>query len=150
MIAGFRSFGALDHQRRDLRPIKFTLPLGRSGFILLSSGISYQVDREVYLCAFRFILFPSYSPQKSTKNFTVPDLQPSLSLLHNLVSESVVLNSCPRLSLVAGLDLFWFSFVSSIRCHLPKTKTNLQKFPSIDSYLFQFPAPPKPNSGCPP
>jgi hypothetical protein len=51
VIAGFRSLGALDHQRRDLHPIKFTIPLGRSGLILLSSGISYQVDREVYLCA---------------------------------------------------------------------------------------------------
>jgi hypothetical protein len=38
--------------------------------------------------------------------FTLSDLQPSLSLLHNLVSESVVLSSCPRLSLVTGLTFF--------------------------------------------
>jgi hypothetical protein len=44
--------------------------------------------------------------KKATKIFTHSDLQPSLSLLHNLVSESVVLSSRPRLSLVAGLDLF--------------------------------------------
>jgi hypothetical protein len=87
-------------------PIKFTVPLGRSGLVLLSSGISYQVAREVYSCAFRFILLPSYSPQKATKIFTLSDLQPSLSLLHNLVSKSIVLSSCPSLSLPAGLDLF--------------------------------------------
>jgi hypothetical protein len=44
--------------------------------------------------------------KKTTKTFTRFNLQPSVSLLHNLVSESVVLSSCPRLSLVAGLDLF--------------------------------------------
>jgi hypothetical protein len=44
--------------------------------------------------------------KKTTKIFTLSDLQPSLSLLHNLVSESVVLSSWPRLSLVASLDLF--------------------------------------------
>jgi hypothetical protein len=45
--------------------------------------------------------------KKSHKNFfTLSNLQPSLSLLHNLVSESVVLSSCPRLSLIAGLTLF--------------------------------------------
>jgi hypothetical protein len=88
-------------------PIKFTIPLGRSGLILLSSGISYQVTHEVYSCAFRFILFPSYSPQKKPQNFfTLSELQPSRSLLHNLVSESVVLSRYPRLSFVAGLDLF--------------------------------------------
>jgi hypothetical protein len=88
-------------------PIKFTVPLGRSGFNLLSSGISYQVAREVYSCAFRFVLFSSYSPQKSQKKIvTRSDLQPSPGLLHNLVSESVVLSSCPRLSLVPSLDLF--------------------------------------------
>jgi hypothetical protein len=45
-------------------PIKSIVPLGRSGLNLLSSSISYQVAREVYLCTFRFVLFPSYSPQK--------------------------------------------------------------------------------------
>jgi hypothetical protein len=64
-----------------------------------------------------FCLHPTVH-KKAKKNFTHSDLQPSLGLLHNLVSESVVLSSCPRLSLVAGLDLFSFSFVSSIRCHL--------------------------------
>jgi hypothetical protein len=44
--------------------------------------------------------------KKAKKNFTPSDLQPSLSLLHNLFSESVVLSSCPRLSFIAGLDLF--------------------------------------------
>jgi hypothetical protein len=87
-------------------PIKFTVPLGKSGLNLVSSGISYQVAREVYSCAFRFVFSPSYSPQKSQKNFTHSDLQPSLGLLHNLVSKSVVLSLCPRLSLVAGLDSF--------------------------------------------
>jgi hypothetical protein len=87
-------------------PIKFAVPLGRSGFNLLSSGISYQVAHEVYSCAFRFVLFLSYSPQNAKKIVTRSDLQPSLGLLHNLVSESVVLSSCPRLSLVAGLDFF--------------------------------------------
>jgi hypothetical protein len=38
--------------------------------------------------------------------FTHSDLQSSLGLLHNLVSESIVLRSCPRLSLVASLGLF--------------------------------------------
>jgi hypothetical protein len=87
-------------------PIKFIVPPRRSGLNLLSSGINYQVARKVYSCAFRFILFSSYSPQKSQKNFTCSDLQPSLGLLHNLVSESVVLSSCPMLSFVVGLDLF--------------------------------------------
>jgi hypothetical protein len=44
--------------------------------------------------------------KKPQKFFIPSDLQPSLTLLHNLVLESVVLSSCPRLSLVAGLDLF--------------------------------------------
>jgi hypothetical protein len=87
-------------------PIKFIVSLGRSGLNLLSSGISYQVAREVYSCAFRFVLFSSYSPQKAKKLLLVPTYNPRSRLLHNLVSESVVLSSCPRLSLVAGLDLF--------------------------------------------
>jgi hypothetical protein len=44
--------------------------------------------------------------KKPKKIVTHSILQPSLGLLHNLVSESIVLSSCPRLSLVAGLDLF--------------------------------------------
>jgi hypothetical protein len=39
--------------------------------------------------------------KKAKKIFTHSDLQPSLGLLHNLVSESVVLSLCPRLSSVA-------------------------------------------------
>jgi hypothetical protein len=50
-------------------PIKFTIPLERSGLILLSSGISYQVANEVYSCAFRFISFSSYSPPKKATKF---------------------------------------------------------------------------------
>jgi hypothetical protein len=85
--------------------------------------------------------FPSYSPQKShRKIFTLSDLQPLLSLLHNLVSESVVLSSCPRLSLVPGLELFWFSFVSLIHCHLQK-KSIYKDFPSTVSNPIQFPPP---------
>jgi hypothetical protein len=41
--------------------------------------------------------------------------------LPNLVLESIVLSLCPRLSLVAGLDLFWFSLILSICCHLTKS-----------------------------
>jgi hypothetical protein len=53
------------------------------------------------------IFFCPIVPKKKPQNFfTLSDLQPSLSLLHNLVSESVVLCSYPRLSLVAGLTLF--------------------------------------------
>jgi hypothetical protein len=82
-------------------PIKFTVPLGRSGLILLSSGISYQFAREVYSFAFRFIFFHPIVHKKKPQNFfTLSDLEPSLSVLHNLVSESVVLR------LVAGLDFF--------------------------------------------
>src|SRR5437762_6086928 len=39
VIARSRSFGALDHQRRDLHFNRLTLPLGRSGLIL------YQILR---------------------------------------------------------------------------------------------------------
>ena len=84
------------------------------------------------MCPLDSFCFSPIVHKKPQKKFTFPDLQPSLSLLHNLVSESVVLNSCPRLSLVAGLDLFLFSFVSSIRCHLPKQKPIYKNFhPSI-------------------
>jgi hypothetical protein len=110
-------------------PIKFTVPLGRSGFNLLSSGISYQVAHEEYSCAFRFVLFSSYSPQKAKKIVTRSDLQSLLSLLHNLVSESVVLSSCPRLSLVADLDFFSSAlFIPSAAIH--KKNQSTKTFPS--------------------
>jgi hypothetical protein len=106
VIAGFCSFGAFDHQCRVLH---------QSSLPYLSEdrdSTSYQVVSVIrlpvrYYCVpFIFVLFSSYSPQKAKKIVTRSDLQPSLGLLHNLVSESVVLSSCPRLSLVAGLDLF--------------------------------------------
>jgi hypothetical protein len=106
VIAGFCSFGALDHQRRVLH--QSILP-----YLLEDrDSTSYQVVSVIrlpmryYRVPFRFVLFSSYSPQKAKKIITRSNLQPSLGLLHNLVSESVVLSSCPRLSLVAGLDLF--------------------------------------------
>ena len=51
MIARSRSFGALDHQRRDLHFNRLYLTSRKIGPNLLSSGISYQVAREVYSCA---------------------------------------------------------------------------------------------------
>jgi hypothetical protein len=106
VITGFCSFGALDHQRQVLH---------QSSLPYLSEdrdSASYQVVSVIrlpmryYYVLFRFVLFSSCSPQKAKKIVTRSDLQPSLGLLHNLVSESVVLSSCPRLSLVTGLDLF--------------------------------------------
>jgi hypothetical protein len=101
VIAGFCSFGALDHQRRVLH---------QSSLLYLTEdqdSTSYQVVSVIRL-PMRYTRVSNIEDesQKSQKNFTRFDLQPSLSLLHNLVSESVVLSSCPRLSLVAGLDLF--------------------------------------------
>jgi hypothetical protein len=43
---------SLRHQRRDLHQSTYPVPLGRSGLILLSSGIRFWVFREVYLCVF--------------------------------------------------------------------------------------------------
>jgi hypothetical protein len=43
---------SLQHQRRDLHQSTYPVPLGRSGLILLSSGIRFGVSREVYLCVF--------------------------------------------------------------------------------------------------
>jgi hypothetical protein len=120
VIVKFSSFGALDHQRRVLH---------QSSLPYLSEdrdSSSYQVVLVIRLpvrythVPLDLFYFRPIVHKKSQKNFTRSDLQPLLSLLHNLVSESVVLSSCPRLSLVAGLDLFYFSFVSSIRCHLQK------------------------------
>jgi hypothetical protein len=87
-------------------PIKFTVPLGRSGLNLLSSGISYQAAREYTHVPLDLFYFHPTVHKKPKKIVTCSDLQPSLGLLHNLVLESVVLSSCPRLSLVAGFDLF--------------------------------------------
>jgi hypothetical protein len=43
VIARIRSFRALDHQRKDLHPIKFFIPHGRSGLAILSS-CPYDVE----------------------------------------------------------------------------------------------------------
>jgi hypothetical protein len=43
---------SLRHQRRDLHQSTYPVPLGRSGLILLSSGIRFWVSCEVYLCVF--------------------------------------------------------------------------------------------------
>jgi hypothetical protein len=43
---------SLRHQHRDLHQSTNPVPLGRSGLILLSSGIKFWVSREVYLCVF--------------------------------------------------------------------------------------------------
>src|SRR5436189_1129018 len=51
VIARSRSFGALDHQRRDLHFNRLYLTSRKIGPNPLSSGISYQVAREVYSCA---------------------------------------------------------------------------------------------------
>jgi hypothetical protein len=106
VIARFCSFGALDHQRRVLH---------QSSLAYLSEdreSSSYQVVSVIRLLVrhtrvpLDFFCFCPIVHKKATKIFTLSYLQPSLSLLHKLVSESVVLSSCPRLSLIAGLDLF--------------------------------------------
>jgi hypothetical protein len=106
VIVRFCSFRALDHQRRVLH---------QSSLLCLSEdrdSTSYQVVSVIRLpmrytpVPFDFFCFCPIVHKKAKKNFTHSDLQPSLGLLHNLVSDSVVLSSCPRLSLVAGLDLF--------------------------------------------
>jgi hypothetical protein len=43
---------SLHHQCQDLHQLTYPIPLGRSGLILLSSGIRLWVSREVYLCVF--------------------------------------------------------------------------------------------------
>jgi hypothetical protein len=104
VIARFCSFGALDHQHRVLH--QSSLP-----YLLEDrDSISYQVVSVIKL-PMRYTHVPldlfyfHAIVHKKPKKFTRSDLQPSLSLLHNLVSEFVVLSSCPRLSLVAGLDV---------------------------------------------
>jgi hypothetical protein len=107
VIVGFCSFGALDHQRRVLH--QSSLPYLSED----QDSTSYEVVSVIRLPV-RYTHVPldlfSFRPivHKKPKKIVVThsDLQPSLSLLHNLVSESIVLSSCPRLSLVAGLDLF--------------------------------------------
>jgi hypothetical protein len=43
---------SLCHQRRDLHQSTYPVPFGRSGLILLSTGIRIWISREVYLCVF--------------------------------------------------------------------------------------------------
>jgi hypothetical protein len=43
---------SLHHQRQDLHQSTYPVPLGRSGLILLSSGIRFWISHEVYLCVF--------------------------------------------------------------------------------------------------
>jgi hypothetical protein len=45
--------------------------------------------------------------------------------LHNSVLESTVLSLCPRLSLVVGLNLFWFNLILSVRFY-PKNRSQEQ------------------------
>jgi hypothetical protein len=106
VIARFCSFGALVHQRGVLH---------QSSLPYLSEdrdSSSYQVVSVIRLPV-RYTHVPLDSfyfhpivHKKSHINFSHFDLQPSLSLVHNLVLESVVLSSCPRLSLVASLTFF--------------------------------------------
>jgi hypothetical protein len=58
------------------------------------------------VCPLDLFCFHPIVHKKPKKIVTRSDLQPLLGLLYNLVSESVVLSSCPRLSLAVGLDLF--------------------------------------------
>jgi hypothetical protein len=106
VIAGFCSFGALDHQRRVLH---------QSSLPYLSEdrdSTFYQVVSVIRLpirythVPLKLFCFHPIVHEKAKKVVARSDLQPSLGLLHNLVLEFVVLSSCPRLSLVAGLDLF--------------------------------------------
>jgi hypothetical protein len=147
VIARFYSFGALDHQRRVLHQsslLYFSEDRDSSSYQVVSVIRLPVRYTRVPLDLFCFCLIVH---KKATKIFTRSDLQPSLSLLHKLVLESVVLSSCPRLSLVASLDLFQFSFVSSIHCHLHKNKKKsiYKQFfihhRSNDSYTIQFPPP---------
>ena len=73
MIARSRSFGALDHQRRDLHFNRLYLTSRKIGPNPLSSGISYQVSREVYRVPFRLVYF--FRPivhKKPQKDFVFP------------------------------------------------------------------------------
>jgi hypothetical protein len=106
VIARFCSFRALVHQCRVLH--QSSLPYISED----QDSSSYQVVSVIRL-PMRYTRAPldsfCFHPivhNKPQNFFTLSDLQPSLSLLHNLVSESVLLSSCPRLSLVARLDLF--------------------------------------------
>jgi hypothetical protein len=47
VIARIRSLGALDHQRRDLHPIKLSYLTKDQTSIILSIGIKIQVAHEV-------------------------------------------------------------------------------------------------------
>jgi len=53
VITRNRSLGALDHQRRDLHPIKFIIPLGRSGHnplsVLIQGPKHSGIDIDVFL-----------------------------------------------------------------------------------------------------
>jgi hypothetical protein len=55
--------------------------------------------------------------------------------LHNSVLESAVLSSCSRLSLVTGLDLFWFNLILSIRFHPTKPTLSTKQILSLKPTL---------------
>jgi hypothetical protein len=132
VIARFYLFRALVHQRRVLH---------QSSLPYLSEDRDSSSDQVVSVIRLpmrytpvpldSFCLHPIVHRKSHKIFFTLSDLQPSLSLLHNLVLESIVLSSCPRLSLIAGLT--FFSLVLFLPSAAIYKKINLQNnFPSTD------------------
>jgi hypothetical protein len=107
VIARFCSLRVLVHQRRVLHQTSLSyLSEDRdSSFYEVVSVIRLPV-RYTRVTLDSFCFHPIVHKESHKNIFTLSNLQPSLSLLHNLVSESVVLSLCPRLSLVVGLNLF--------------------------------------------
>jgi hypothetical protein len=93
---------SLRHQRRDLHQLTYPVPLGRSGLILLSSGIRFWVPVR-YTCV-SFSLVPVFIPRSTEK------AKKKIHIFHypitlraaNFVSVTL-LSMCPSwLSLVAS------------------------------------------------
>src|SRR6266540_3305962 len=72
VIARSRSFGTLDHQRRDLHFNRLYLTSRKIEPNPLSSDISYQVPREVYRVPFRLVFFHPIVHKKPQKDFVFP------------------------------------------------------------------------------
>jgi hypothetical protein len=86
---------SLFHQRQDLHSIDLPLPLGRSGMNLSSSGVRFQVAREVLSCSFSLVYCLSYrDPLKSSEicTFRCPI---TFRAFANLIFRLVLLSSCP-------------------------------------------------------
>jgi hypothetical protein len=105
LIERIRSLGALEHQHRDLHPIKLSyLTEDRA-----TSSIKWYQDLG---CPWGIILpFDSFVhpiTHKMTKKlwYVYPDQKPSPKPLHNSVLESTILSSCPR-----SRYYCWFRFV---------------------------------------